>query len=221
MIAHQRSVGAPAMPAKPIVFYGFPLSGHSHRVKLLLEMLALPYEEVRVDLSAAEQKGAAFLRLNPFGQVPVIDDDGTVVWDSAAILVYLATRYGDGQFLPTDPVGRAQVQRWLSVAAGAVVNGPMAARVSLVFKRPANMEQAHAVANALFGVMERFLTDEAYLAAQRLTIADLAMYAYIAHAPEGGIDLAPYPRMEAWLARIEAAPGFVPMARSKSGLWAQ
>ncbi|HAT32428.1 MAG TPA: glutathione S-transferase [Janthinobacterium sp.] len=210
-----------AAPAKPIVLYGFALSGHTHRVELLLRMMELPYTHVRLDLGKAEQKSLAFLRMNPFGQVPVIDDDGAVLWDSAAILEYLASKYGDGRFLPADPAGRAAVQRWLSVAAGVVVNGPMAARVGMLFKRPVNIEQAHAVARQLFTVMERFLADEPYLAARRLTIADLAMYPYIAHAPEGGIDLAPYPQLRGWLERIEAAPGFIAMARSKTGLWAE
>lgn len=208
------------MPTTPIIFYNTALSGHSHRVRMLLQMLKLPFTSVDIDLKQAQHKSAAFLQLHPFGQLPVIDDDGTVVWDSAAILVYLASKYGDGRLLPADPAGRAAVQRWLSVAAGPVVNGPMAARVSLVFLRPANMEQAHAVSAQLFSVMDTYLAGAAFLAAQHLTIADLAMYSYIAHAPEGGIALTPYPALGAWLARVEAAPAFVPMQRSATGLWA-
>lgn len=211
---------APAiMPSTPILFYNMALSGHSHRVRMLLQMMKLPFTSVEVNLKQAEHKRPSFLALHPFGQVPVIDDNGTVVWDSAAILVYLAGKYGDGRLLPADPVGAAAVQRWLSVAAGAVVNGPMAARVSLVFQRPTDMEQAHAVSAQLFSVLEPFLGTQPYLAAQHLTIADLAMYSYIAHAPEGGITLVPYPSIRAWLARIEGAPGFVPMQRSATGLW--
>lgn len=208
------------MPSKPIVFYNAALSGHSHRVRMLLQMMQLPFTSVEVDLKQAQQKSAPFLLMHPFGQVPVIDDDGAVVWDSAAILIYLASKYGDGRLLPPDPLGRAAVQRWLSVAAGPLVNGPMAARVSLVFKRPTNLEQAHAISTQLFGVMEPFLAEQPYLAAPHLTIADLAMYSYIAHAPEGGITLSPYRAIRDWLARVEATPGFVPMQRSATGLWA-
>lgn len=207
-------------PSSPILFYGFALSGHAHRVELMLNVMRLPYTSIPVDLRKGEQKTPEFLKMHPFGQVPVIDDQGTIVWDSSAILVYLASKYGDDTLLPTDPVGRAEVQRWLSIAAGPLANGPMMARVSLVFNRPCNMEQVHVIANNLLAVMDAYLRDHDYLVGQRLTIADIAMYTYTAHAPEGGIDLAPYPNLVRWLSRIEAVPGFVPMARSKSGLWA-
>jgi len=208
-------------PSAPILFYGFGLSGHAHRVELLLRMMDLPFTAIEVDLRHGAHKTPEFLAMHPFGQVPVIDDQGTIVWDSAAIMVYLAEKFGDGSLLPVDLVGRSEVQRWLSIAAGSLANGPMSARVSVVFKRPCDMAQAHTIAGNLFGVMDRYLNEREYLAAQRLTIADLALYAYTAHAPEGGIDLAPYPNLSRWLSRVEAAPGFVPMARSKAGLWAE
>lgn len=207
-------------PPTPINFYSFGLSGHSHRVALLLNMLELPYTTINVDLPNKAQKLPAHVAMHPFGQVPVIEDGGTVVWDSAAILVYLASKYDDGKWLPNEPIGRAEVQRWLSIAAGPLANGPMVARVSNIFKRPCDMEQAHTVARNLFVVLDAHLGEREYLAAQRLTIADLAMYAYVAHAPEGGIDLAPYRNITRWLAVIEAAPKFIPMPRSKVGLWA-
>ncbi|CDG83909.1 glutathione S-transferase family protein [Janthinobacterium agaricidamnosum] len=203
-----------------ITFYGYPLSGHTHRVELMLSMLGLRYAKVEIDLGSRQQKSPEFLQKNRFGQVPVIDDNGAVISDSAAILVYLAERYGAGAWLPADPLGRAEVQRWLSVAAGQLAQGPALARVGLVFKKPVDMAQAHAVAAQLFATMDAVLAKQDYLAAPRLTIADLALYAYTAHAPEGGIDLAPYPHLQDWLARIEAAPGFVAMRRSNTGLWA-
>jgi glutathione S-transferase len=210
----------PTHPATPIQFHTFALSGHSHRVELLLRMLELPYTSVPVDFANRAQKNADFLQISPFGQVPVIVDDGVVIWDSAAILVYLAEKYGDGRWLPVDPHGKSEVQRWLSVAAGAVVKGPMAARINLVFNVPCDMAQAHDVANTLFAVMDEYLQQRQYLAMNLLTIADLAMYAYIAHAPEGGIDLAPYPNLMRWLGNVEASRGFAPMPKSRTGLWA-
>ena len=119
-----------------IVLHGFPLSGHSHRAELMLNLLGLPYEFRLVDLAKGEQHGAAFLALNPFGTVPVIEDGDVVIADSVAILVYLATRYDPARrWLPTDPVQAAQVQRWLSVAQGPVFNGPALARIVKLFKR--------------------------------------------------------------------------------------
>src|SRR5471032_2979201 len=102
----------PTMPA--IKLYNFPRSGHAHRVELMLSLLNLPTELIFVDLPKGEHKQPEFLALNSFGQVPVIEDDGVVLADSNAILVYLAQKYGHGRWLPTDPVGAAKVQRWLA-----------------------------------------------------------------------------------------------------------
>src|SRR5262249_24554505 len=95
-----------------------PLSGHCHRVELMLDVLGLPYQKGDIDLASGEHKKAPFLALNAFGQVPVIEDDGFILSDSTAILVYLAKKYGGGQWLPSDPQGAARVQRWLSQASG-------------------------------------------------------------------------------------------------------
>ena len=106
------------MPS-PIRLYRHALSGHAHRVELLLSLLGLPHELIDVDLLAGAQKSPEFLAKNPFGQVPVIEDGPLTLADSNAILVYLASRYDEPRrWLPTDPVAAAQVQRWLSVAAG-------------------------------------------------------------------------------------------------------
>ncbi|HSV52445.1 MAG TPA: glutathione binding-like protein, partial [Burkholderiaceae bacterium] len=113
------------------------------------------------------------------------------------------------------------VQRWLSVAAGPVAFGPATARVIELFKRPDSPADAIARALALFDVMERELQARPFLAGERATLADVANYAYIAHAPEGNVTLQPYPAIRAWLARIEALPGFVPMHKSAVGLAAQ
>lgn len=205
-----------ALPARPIILHGFPLSGHSHRISLFLALLGLPHETIRVDLPNRAQKQPEFLAMNPFGQVPVIDDDGTVVADSNAILVYLATRYGEEHWLPRDPVTAAEVQHWLSVASGPVFNGPCAARLVTVFNAPLDHARAKATADALFAVMEPHLATRRFLAGTDTpTVADVSCYGYIAHAPEGGVSLAPYPHIRAWLGRIEALPGFVAMPASK------
>jgi len=205
-------------PAQPIKLYRHPLSGHSHRVELFLSLLELPFELHEVDLLKGAQKAPAFLVLNPFGQVPVIDDGGSVVADSNAILIYLATKYGDESWLPREALGAAQVQRWLSVAAGQIASGPGSARLINLFRLSQDPAEPIARAHALFAVIERELAQRPYLVGERPTIADIAGYSYIAHAPEGGVALGDYPALRAWLARIEALPGFVPMQRSKIGL---
>ncbi|OJB35095.1 glutathione S-transferase [Burkholderia ubonensis] len=207
-------------PSVPIRVYSFPLSGHAHRVRLFLSLLGVPFEVVDVDLAAGEQRRPAFLALNPFGQVPVIDDGGVALSDSNAILVYLAKRYGDAHWLPDDPAGAAAVQRWLSLAAGPIAAGPAAARLVTVFGAPLDHEQAKRIAVRLFDVIDAEFAKQPYAAGAQPTIADIAAYTYIAHAPEGGVSLDPYPHVRAWLARVEALPGFVGMPPTRAGLLA-
>jgi glutathione S-transferase len=203
-------------PTQPILLYGFPLSGHSHRAELMLRLLELPYEVRQVNLPAGEQKGEAFLRLNPFGAVPVIDDNGTVVADSAAILVYLAQRYDEGRrWLPADPVGAAEVQRWLSVAQGPIANGPAVMRVAKIFGAPIDLVRPRQLADRVLAQIEAHLTARRYLLGDSPTIADVALYSYIAVAPEGELSLEPYKAIGAWLKRIEALPNFIPMPQAK------
>ena len=206
------------MSQNAIKLYNFPRSGHAHRVELMLSLLELPTELVFVDLAKGAHKQADFLALNAFGQVPVIDDQGVVLADSNAILVYLAQKYGKGRWLPTDPVGAAKVQRWLSVAAGQIASGPATARLITVFGAPYNAEEVIARSHSLLKVIDQELAHTAYLAGTDPTIADVAAYSYIAHAPEGNVSLADYANVRAWLARIEALPGFVAMPRTMVGL---
>ncbi|MCU1748146.1 glutathione S-transferase family protein [Pseudomonas sp. 6D_7.1_Bac1] len=201
-----------------IKLYNFPRSGHAHRVELMLSLLELPTELIFVDLAKGAHKQPDFLALNPFGQVPVIDDQGVVLTDSNAILVYLAQKYGKGRWLPTDPVGAAKVQRWLSVAAGPIAFGPAIARLITVFGAPYNAEEVITRSHNLLKVVDQELAKSAYLAGDQPTIADVAAYSYIAHAPEGNVSLADYANVRAWLARIEALPGFVGMPRTVAGL---
>ncbi|VVD72033.1 glutathione S-transferase [Pandoraea iniqua] len=216
------SHASPNRPNRPIRLYRFALSGHCHRVELMLHLLNLPFETVDVDLPGKEHLQPPFLAINPFGQVPAIDDNGVILSDSNAILVYLASRYDPaGTWLPRDPVAAANVQRWLSVAAGDLAFGAAAARIVVAFKRPGDTVDMIQRANQLLTRMEAHLTvpaATAFLASGAPTIADLACYAYLAHAPEGNVTLEPYPAVRAWLERVAALPGFVPMASLPCGL---
>ncbi|TFZ03618.1 glutathione S-transferase family protein [Ramlibacter humi] len=205
-------------PAAPIRLHRLALSGHCHRVELMLSLLQLPYETVDVDLLKGEQHMPAFKALNAFGQVPVIQDGGVTLADSNAILVYLESRYATGRFLPRDPVGAAQVQRWLSAAAGWLAFGPAAARVIKLFGRSDDPVPAQQRAARLFDAMEVELGRTDWLAGREPTLADIALYSYTVSAPEGGVSLQPYPRIREWLARVEAMPRFLPMPRSPVGL---
>ncbi|WP_336334919.1 glutathione S-transferase [Pseudomonas putida] len=204
--------------SNPIKLYNFPKSGHAHRIELMLSLLDLPTELVFVDLAKGAHRQPDFLALNPFGQVPVIDDNGTVIADSNAILVYLAKKYDNGTWLPEEPAAAARVQRWLSVAAGPLAFGPAAARLVTVFGAAFNTDEVIARAHTLLKVIDAELANTPFLAGSTPTIADIANYSYIAHAPEGNVSLEPYANVRSWLARIEALPGFVPMPRTVIGL---
>ena len=198
--------------------YVHPLSGHAHRARLFLSLLGQPAELIEVDLQAGAHKSPEFLRLNPFGQIPVLVDGETVVPDSNAILVYLSKKLGRTDWLPETPVAAAAVQRWLSVAAGDIAFGPARARIATLFNVQLDRDDAVARAHVVLKRIDDALADRAWIAANHPTIADVALYSYTARAPEGFVDLTEYTNVRQWLARFEALPGFVPIVKSPVGL---
>lgn len=202
-----------------IRLYRHALSGHSHRAQLLLSLLGLDAELVDVDLAAGEHKQAEFLARNRFGQVPVLEDGDNVIADSNAILVYLAEKYDTSKtWSPVDPVAAAEVQGFLSQAAGQIAYGPAAARLVNVFGAALDHQRAIEIAHNFLGTLESHLEGRDWLVGDNPTIADVADYAYIAHAPEGDVSLQNYPNVRNWLARMAALPGFVPMQATAVGL---
>jgi glutathione S-transferase len=198
--------------------YFHPLSGHSHRAQLFLSLLGTPAEIIEVDLAKGEHKSPDYLKLNRFGQVPLLDDNGTLISDSIAIMIYLAKKLGRTDWLPEDAVGAANVHRWLSVAAGEIAYGPAAARLVTVFKAGFRPEEVINRAHNILKLIDAQLEGREWIAADRPTVADVALYSYIARAPEGNVDLSPYGNVNAWLRRIEALPGFVEFVKTPVGL---
>ncbi len=201
---------------KPLKLHRFALSGHCHRVELLLSLLELPFEAVDVDLAGGEHKTPRFLALNPLGQVPVLEDGALVLADSNAILTYLAERYGAARWVPRAPEALAEQQRWFSLAAGPLWGGPAAARAHALFGSPVDLPAARERAHALFRFMNAHLSARSFLVGTELGLADLSHYAYVARAPDGGVTLDEYPHLRAWLGRVEATPGFVPMPAARA-----
>jgi glutathione S-transferase len=202
-----------------ITLYRHALSGHSHRVETFLSILGLPADIVDVDLANGAHKQADYLAKNRFGQVPVLEDGSDTLSDSNAILVYLATRYDASRtWLPEDLVAAAEVHRFLSVAAGKIAYGPAAARLVNVFGATLDHDNAINTAHAVLADLDAHLAGRNWLVAEQPTIADIANYAYIAHAPEGDVSLEDYANVRAWLQRIEQLPGFVPMQATAVGL---
>ncbi|MDR5904782.1 glutathione S-transferase [Franzmannia qiaohouensis] len=199
--------------------YHYSLSGHAHRAALFLSLAGVEHELIEVDLAAGAHKQPAFLALNAFGEVPVLDDNGIIIADSLAILVYVARKVGPSHWLPTDPADEAQVQRWLSVAAGKIAYGACAARLITVFAAPFRPEEVIERAHATLAVMERTLEGQRWIATTaEPSIADIALYSYVERAPEGNVDLTGYPRVLAWLRQVEGLSGFIPFQRTRAGL---
>ena len=198
-----------------ITLYEFALSGNCHKVRLMLSLLGLDYRSVAINGSERQQKSEDFLSMNPFGQVPVLTDGDVIVRDSQAILVYLAKQYGNEQWLPNEAAALAEVSAWLSTAANEVALGPNRLRLHYKFGRSINLEESQQIALNLLDILEKRLEQQQWLAEGHMTIADIAIFPYIALAPEGNIDLLPYPTIIAWINRIQALPGYVGMI----GMW--
>lgn len=192
-----------------IRLYDFELSGNAHKARNLLSLLAVDHELHPVDLGAGEHREPDFLALNPFAQVPVLVDGDQVIRDSSAILVYLARKFGQGDWLPVDAAGEAHVQEWLATASRVDAAGPGFARLIVLFGADGDLAEAQGRAHDVLRHFEAHLDGRAYLVGDRPTIADVANHSYIALAPDGGVSLEAYPRVRAWLERLEKLPGFV------------
>lgn len=199
--------------------YHHPLSGHAHRAALFLSVAGIEHELIEVDLAAGFHRQPEFLALNAFGEVPVLDDEGIIIADSLAILVYVARKMSPSHWLPKNPVIEANVQRWLSVAAGKIAYGLCAARLITVFGASFNAAEVIERAHATLVVMEHTLEGQHWIAGtDKPTIADIALYSYVERAPEGNVSLSAYSNVLTWLRQVEALPGFIPFQRTRAGL---
>ncbi|MEC4816022.1 MAG: glutathione S-transferase [Scytonema sp. PMC 1069.18] len=196
-----------------IKLYGHEMSGNSYKVRLLLELLNVEYEWNKVDLMKGEHKSPQYLALNPFGQVPLLVDGDIKLADAQAILVYLARQYGGDTWLPLDALSLAQVVRWLSTTAGEIRQGPENARLYHVFGATSiNIERAHQKAEHILTQLNQHLSTRTWLEFEYPTIADIAVFPYVALAGDGKIDLAPYPHVLTWINRVKQLPHYIPMA---------
>ena len=193
-----------------IKLYGAPLSGNAYKVRLLLELLGLEFEETVVNLQIGENRTESFLALNPRGQIPTLLDGEVTVWDSQAILVYLARRYGEA-WLPGEPAAMAEVMQWLAVAENELLFGLAHARAVKSFGRDFDLASCQTYGHAGLKILEQRLAGHRWLANGRPTIADVACMPYAALSHMGGIPLDDYPAVRAWIDRIRALPGFITM----------
>ena len=189
-------------------------SGNGYKVRLLLAHLGRPYHWTDVDIFSGASRTPEFLARNPNGSIPTLQlDDGTCLAESNAILWYLAE---DSRFVPTDRLGRAQVLQWMFfeqyshepyVATPRYILRHLPADSPRRAELPARLERGREA----LAVMERHLSTRQFFVAEQYSIADMALFAYTHVAPQGGHDLAPYPAIRAWISRVAAQPGFVPI----------
>ena len=195
--------------------YDSLVSGNGYKVRLLLTQLGIPFERVEMDLLARETRTPEFLARNPNGRIPCLRlEDGTHLWESNAIQFYLAE---GTPFLPAERLARAEVLQWLFFEQYS--HEPYVAVVrawhhfGLVEQnRPQLAEKMERGYDAL-RVMEGHLAQQPFFVGGRYTIADIGLYAYTHVAHEGGFDLAAFPAVRAWLARVAAQPRHVPITR--------
>jgi glutathione S-transferase len=187
------------------------LSGNCYKVRLFCALLGLPLHLAPVDYLGGAHKKSPVIDFNPFGQIPVLEDGDVALRDSQAILVYLARKYGGEDWLPTDAAGMAEVVSWLMVAENEIARGPADARLHDKFGVELDVDLAREKAAHILGLLEAHLQNHDWLALGRPTIADVACMPYVALGHEGGVSLAPYPAVRAWIDRIKALPGFITM----------
>jgi glutathione S-transferase/GST-like protein len=179
---------------------------NGHKVSVALEEMALPYTVHSVNLMTGEQKSPAFLALNPNGRIPAIVDDGFAVFESGAILIYLAEK--TGLLMPTDPKGRSRVIQWLMFQMGGV--GPMMGQANVFYRyfperiQPA-IDRYHGEVKRLFGVLDRHLADNEWLAGD-YSIADIANWCWTRTARWSGVDPEPFENMARWHRAIAERP---------------
>lgn len=191
--------------------YDCDISGSCYKIRLFLNILGVSYDAVPVDFVHKEHKTAPYLALNPFGEIPIFEDGELRLRDAQAILIYLARKYDtSGHWFPEDAKSQGQIAQWLSTGGGEIMNAA-GARLVKVLNYPLDLEKLHAGAKRVLGIMDAHLADRDFLELGRPTIADIACFPYTALAGEGGIDLAPYPNVLAWIERMKGLEGFIPM----------
>lgn len=191
--------------------YDFELSGNCHKIRMLLSMLGQNYERINVDLRQKDQLDPDFVALNPLHKVPVISDNGVLIRDSAAIMIYLVRTHGKTEWYPDDPAQMAEIQQWLSFSVNEVFNGLAMVRANVIFKRGLDADALETAADAALSILEDRLSSHNWLALDRFTIADLGCYPYTALSHEGGMDLSNWPAVQAWCRRVETLPGYLSM----------
>ena len=191
------------------------------KVSIALEEMGLPYEVRVIDFATLEQKADWYVKLNPNGRIPTLDDDGFVVFESGAILIYLAEK--TGKFLPRDVQGRSRVIQWLMFQMSGI--GPMMGQANVFFryfpeKIPPVIERYQREVTRLFGILDRQLASHEYVAGD-YSIADIALWPWVSGYDWSGVSVAEFQSLQRWLALVGARPAVqagrdVPIKRDRA-----
>jgi glutathione S-transferase len=194
-----------------IRLYDFDLSGSCYKIRLLLNILGVEYTRQEIDFVDKEHKTDGFMALNPFGEIPVFEEDGLRLRDAQAILIYLAGKYDAARtWWPTDPAAQGQIAQWLSTGGNEIM-ASAGARLVKILNYDLDLPNLQNRASAAFAILNAHLKNRDWLALEHPTIGDIACFPYTAMAGEGGIALDPYPHIRRWLASMRRLPGFIPM----------
>ena len=194
-----------------IKLYDFELSGSCYKIRLLLSMLGQQHEAINIDFINKEHKTAKYTALNPFGEIPIMEDGDVRLRDAQAIMVYLAKKFDKtNAWYPDDAASMAKIQQWLSTGGGEVMNAA-GARLVKILNYPLDLEKLQAGAHRVFKILDVHLAGRQFLELGHPTIGDIACFPYTAMAGEGGIDLFQYKNVLAWIERMKKLPGFIPM----------
>jgi glutathione S-transferase len=195
----------------PLRLYDYPASANCLKVRLLLAHLGRPYERVPVDIFAGDTLTDEFARLNPARSTPVLElDSGEHLQESNAILVYLAE---GTELLPEAAIERAQVMRWLFFEQADLVPAIGGLRFRLITGRLApgdpEAQRRRSAGQHVLRLLDDHLREREYMVGESFSAADIGIYGYTHVAPEGGIELASYTAVRAWIERVEGLPGHV------------
>src|SRR5512139_1237871 len=195
--------------------YDCLMSGNGYKARLLLTQLGIPFDRVELDIVKGASRTPEFLTKNANGRIPVLElEDGTCLPESNAILWYLAE---GTPFLPEDRLQRAQALSWMCFEQYShepnIATLRFWTHAGLLDQRAALVPGKREAGVAALGVMEGHLAKRSFFAAERYTIADIALYAYTHVAEEGGFPLAPYPAIRGWLARVASKPRHIPITQ--------
>jgi len=195
--------------------YGHDISGNTYKAKLLMSILGVEYNYIQLDVMNKAHKKVDYLKLNPRGEFPVLVDGDEVIWDSQAILIYLARQYqpGNSQYdwYPDNAAEMAQISQWLMVANNEIFHSLAKARVIVKLGFEGDLAACQEKGQQLLQWLNEHLEDNDWLANNKLSIADISCYPYVALCEEGGLDLKPYENIQQWFKRIAAIKNYVTM----------